>query len=258
MAGHKRKTRDIPIFIDTNDKQSTEETTKQLIQELITTVDLIKWNYKRYPEEYQLRDKAISSVFIMSGLRNGEAAQGPEKTWGWKKNQKTKKKEYISYQPNSYPLQRKQVRVYTDRIIILNCQTVKNGDLRPEITLTKKGSFALLTQIVEKWINLLDSLGATEESYLFPSASHDRKTSNGAIFDLDKPLSTKRIHWIIKTTSNKFPHWFRAVNETLYGRVIFKNDPWKLKQRMGLKTIEATAPYVQGSYKEDEKTIERL
>ena len=64
--------------------------------------------------------------------------------------------------------------------------------------------------------------------------------------------------WIIKTMTDRFPHWFRSVCETIYGRLIFNSDAWKLKEFMGLRRLDSTTPYVQGSWEEDEEKIFKL
>ena len=64
-------------------------------------------------------------------------------------------------------------------------------------------------------------------------------------------MSRKRYFKIIKETLDKFPHWFRAVCETIYGRMVFNNDPYKLKDFMGVQTLEATVPYVKSAFEKD-------
>jgi hypothetical protein len=249
----KRATKDEPIFIDTTDPITTRETSQQLINEITRAVQATKWPYKTHQEQYWKRDQALSVVFIIGGLRNSEVVQGPNETSGLKKNKKTGVKELVKYKPNSYPLRFKQVRVYPERIIILNAQTVKHGKLRPEIVFPKKGSLGTLTNILGVWLQEMVKLEAKPDSYLFP-----RGTTGKTGFDFDTSLSTNRAWDIINDATGKFPHWYRAVSETLYGRVIFKNDAYMLKERMGLRTLEATVPYVQSNYKEAERNAEKL
>ena len=76
------------------------------------------------------------------------------------------------------------------------------------------------------------------DSYVFPSA-----WPFGNIH-WNHPIDRFRAHKIMKQTTGKFPHWLRGWCKTLYGKKIFKNDPWQLKEFMGLCSIESTAPYV--------------
>jgi hypothetical protein len=46
-------------------------------------------------------------------------------------------------------------------------------------------------------------------------------------------------------------HWFRGVSETLYGKVVFKNDRYKLAKFMGLKGLDSTLSYVNEPYEAD-------
>lgn len=54
------------------------------------------------------------------------------------------------------------------------------------------------------------------------------------------------------------PHWFRAVAENIYGRKVFRNNPYKLKDFMGLVNLNSTGPYVQATWEEDEKRIYKV
>jgi hypothetical protein len=260
----KRATRDEPIYIDTSTSETTEQTVKELLEQLYNSVKQTCWDYKKHQETLWLRDQAASVVFIVAGLRNSEVCQGPAKTSGWKWKDKKKVKR-IEYTPNSYPLRRKQIRVYPERLVILNVKTVKHGKLRPEIIFPKKGALTPFAEILEMWVKRLDSFGADGETYLFPPAypntreaeKNDREKEANP-FNFGKAMSTSRIWRIIKDTTRNFPHWYRAVCETLYGMVIFEGSAHMLKDRMGLTTLEATVPYVQSSYKEKEKNAEKL
>lgn len=253
IGNSKRSTKDEPIYIDTSTPLTTRQTTQALINDIFKIVRSTQWPYKTHRELYHLRDQAFSVVFIIGGLRASETMRGPGHTSGYKLNKNTNKKELVQYVPNSYPLKFKQIKSYPERILLLNCQTVKRGNLRPEIVFPKKGALGDLTEILDKWINTLIDLGAEPNDYLFP-----RGVNNGLGLDLHTPLSTKRAWAIIYETTGKFPHWYRAVCETLYGRVIFRNNAYMLKERMGLKTLEATVTYVQSSFKEQERNAEKL
>ena len=115
-----------------------------------------------------------------------------------------------------------------------NVNTEKHGKMRGEIILPKKGNLARFTLIFEEWLAQVPS----EDSFVFPSGN-----SNGLNFL--RPQTRSRSHRIIKSTTGKFPHWFRAVAENIYGRLVFGNNPYKLKDFMGLVNLESTTPYIQ-------------
>lgn len=187
------------------------------LPKLAQTVQKIQWNYKVNKDQLQLRDKAIACFIILTGIRNSE-------------HQNIKKK---------------QTRNYKTHILIANVHPSKRGLLREEIILPKKGGLAQFTAIFEEWLNNVPD----DESVIFPSAN-----MQGDLL-WNKPLSRQRIHWIIKTTTGMFPHWFRGVCETIYGKQIFKNDAWALKDFMGLVNLDSTSPYVSGQWKQHEKNI---
>jgi integrase len=141
-------------------------------------------------------------------------------------------------------LTKKQFRVYEDKVILANAQPLKHGLLRPKIILTRKGRLAPFTEIFLEWYNQLPEYA----EYVFGSGC-----ASGISYD--KHLSRFRVHRIIKTTSGKFPHWYRSVCESIYARSVFHNDAWKLKAFMGLKSLESTSPYVSGNWEENIEDI---
>jgi len=193
-----------------------------LWDELKTIINLSGWPYKTNIALFKLRDRALICLLILTGLRISEALQ----------------------------LKKLQFRVYDKDIILANAQTVKRGLLRTKIVLPKIGKFATFTFVFEEWLREVP----TPDSYIFPKGTSLRAGS----FLWDKPLSTKRAFWIIKTTTGKFPHWFRAVCETVYGRLVFKSDAWKLKEFMGLKRLDSTSPYVKGTWEDNLADIYEL
>ena len=182
-------------------------------------VEEVEWPYKTNMTEFHLRDQALVCFLILTGLRISEALK----------------------------VRRLQIRVYPWEVVVMNVKTVKHGLMRTKIVCPKKGRLSWFSLRLEEWLRLVPEKQKVD-SYVFPSG-----TAYGFIWS--KPLGRKRAHWILKTTIDKFPHWFRSVTETLYGRLIFKNDAWKLKQFMGLQRLDSTTPYVKGSWEEDLKTI---
>ncbi|MCJ7423342.1 tyrosine-type recombinase/integrase [Candidatus Bathyarchaeota archaeon] len=207
----KRKVSEVPIFLD-----------DRLWDELRAIINQSGWNYKTNMEKLRLRDRGLICLLVLTGLRISEALQ----------------------------LKKLQFRVYENKIVLANAQTVKHGLMRAKIIMPKKGKLATFTTAFQEWLSIVPN----DEAYVFPRATSLRAGS----FLWDRPLSTKRAYWIIKTTTGKFPHWFRAVCETIYGRIVFHNNAWKLKEFMGLKRLDSTTPYVQGSWEENEKEIYKV
>jgi len=194
----------------------------RLWDELHKIIELDGWPYKTNMEQLRLRDRGLICLLILTGLRISEALQ----------------------------LKKLQFRVYENEIVLANAQTMKRGLMRTKIILPKKGSLATFTLAFEEWLLNVPK----DECYVFAKYTSLRDGS----FLWDKPLSSKRAFWIIKITTGKFPHWFRAVCETVYGRLVFKSDAWKLKEFMGLRRLDSTTPYVKGSWEDNEKEIYKL
>lgn len=191
----------------------------KFFEELRALILKIKWPYKsQLADKLTLRDRALVAFLILTGLRISEAIQ----------------------------VKRKQIREYENRVEVLNLKTLKHNNLRARVMFPKIGAFKPFTFIFLDWLKEVQD----PEAFLFP-----RWTPAG--FKYDKAINRHRAYQTVALTG-KFPHWFRAVCETVYGKKIFKNDAWKLKQFMGLRTLEATSYYVQGSWEENEKDVFKL
>jgi hypothetical protein len=139
-----------------------------------------------------------------------------------------------------------QFRDYQKKLVLFNVPTLKSGRVRKEIWITKEGSLSKITEFFTNWFAFLKQNSLV--SYVFPSGC-----ANGLVYK--NHLSSSRAHWIIKTTTNLFPHWFRAVCETYMAKEIFDNDAYKLCGYMGLKRLDSTLPYVQAPYEKDLKKL---
>ena len=128
----------------------------------------------------------------------------------------------------------------------MNVTTLKHGKLRDEIDLPKIGALSTLTSYVEEWLKQVPG----KEDYVFPQGK-----TNG--YNFNKPLSRRRIYWIIYTQTGMFPHWLRAVCATIYGKVILK-DAWDLKEFMGWSRLDSSGPYIQSNWKDKRKRINLL
>ena len=90
-------------------------------------------------------------------------------------------------------------------ILLVNVETVKHGLLRKEILLPKRGNLARFTEVFEAWLN---NIPEDKEECIFPAG-----TSHGFFFE--RPLTRFRVNALIKETTGKFPHWFRAACENI-------------------------------------------
>jgi integrase len=184
---------------------------------LLETVQKVQWPYKVNAAQLHQRDQALTSFLILAGVRNSETQK----------------------------IRKKQTRIYKTHILIVNIETVKRGNIREKVILPKQGGLAPFTKIFEDWLTQVPH----EEAILFPSAN-----ANGTL-NWKQPLNRNRVHWIIKTTCGKFPHWFRGVCETIHGQQFFKNDAWALQKYMGLKSLDSTSPYVSSPWEKYTKNI---
>lgn len=188
-----------------------------LLPKLLQTINKVQWNYKTNKQQLQQRDQALTAFLLLTGIRNSE----------------------------HQTIKKKQTRNYKTHILIVNIQPLKRGKLREEIILPKTGGLAPFTQIFEQWLTQIPH----DENIIFPSANPQGQ------LNWNQPLSRQRTHWIIKTTTGMFPHWFRGVCETIYGKQIFNNDAWALKDFMGLVNLDSTSPYVSGQWSKYKQNI---
>lgn len=201
----KRKVEDEPIFLDAN-----------LFNYLFDLMTRKVWIYKTNRELYELRDKALIALLILTGARISEALK----------------------------FRRKQFRIYQDRIVLSSFTSLKGGRRRSKVIMPKSGRFRRFTRVFEEWLSHLED----EEHYVFP-------TGSAFGLNYNRHIKRKRAHQIILFITGKFPHWFRAVCANIYGKLIFNNDAWKLQQFMGWKSLDSSTPYVKGTWEEDTDKI---
>jgi integrase len=191
---------------------------ENFIPNLLQTIKKVQWPYKTNLVQLQQRDQALVSFLILTGIRNGE----------------------------SQTIKKKQTRNYKNHILLVDVITSKNGNQRQKIILPKTGDLAPFTKIFEEWLNQIPE----DNNVLFPAAIAATGTPNW-----NNPLGTNRVHHIIKYTNGLFPHWYRGVCETMYGRKFLKNDIYALKEFMGVKNINNLTPYVDGRWEQYTKNI---
>jgi hypothetical protein len=189
------------------------------IRDLVAEINQVEWAYtSKIADQLHARDKALVAFTCVIGTRVGE----------------------------SLSLQRKWFHVEPDRISIADIQPEKHGLLRSGLWLPRTGPLAPLTEIFYKWLVQVPN---EPEAYIFPTAK-----PFGQI-NWNIPLEPARMHWIIQSTIKKFPHWFRAVCETYYAKVVFRNDGFKLKEFMGIRRFENIVCYVGEPWRQDLETF---
>jgi integrase len=184
------------------------------LTELYEKIQTRQMPYKVEPELLQLRDKALISLLVESGLRVSEA-------------RKIRKKQFNFSDANF--------------IMIKDVETSKHGTTREEIPLPTKGALLPFTEIIREWLTNIPE----KENFVIPSASG---IPIGENIHWNKSLSRQRIHVIIKTITGKYPHYLRAMCETHYGRIFRTN--WALKDFMGLTDLRSTEPYVKTDWRD--------
>lgn len=186
------------------------------IADLVAEIQRIEWPYTKEKTKAMLRDRdqALAAYLSLIGPRITEAL-------------KRKHKDF---------------KVEPDRITVSDFTPGKRGDKRSGLWLPREGPRAPLTEIFYKWLMQVPD---DPEAYVFPSAKPF------GIISWSRRLERARAHWIMKSTIGKFPHWFRAVTETYVGKVIFRNDPYKLKKFMGVRRLDSVCPYVDSAYQQD-------
>jgi integrase len=186
------------------------------ITNLVNEILNIEWPYVK-PETKDIlhdRDQGLAAFLSLIGTRISEALR----------------------------LKRKWFTIEEDRISIADIQPGKRGNIRSGLWLPRTGKLASLTEIFYKWLMQVPN---DPEAYVFPSAKPF------GFIHWNRHIERARAHWIIKTTIGKFPHWYRGVTETYVGKVIFRNDPYKLKKFMGVRRIESVYPYVGEPWEQD-------
>lgn len=224
MPGKKRKVSDVPINIEDD---------PDFFPKLLQSIENMKMPYKHNAEQIQLRDQALVATFILTGLRNREKEQlhkgGENKNISFFEKHNTQKDQKYG--------------------IITGIQPEKKGAFRKKIWLPQKGTLAPFTEIFIKWYNLVPE----DAKYFFPAVE-----KQSGKFLWNKPLGRHGTYKIIRKTTGKFPHWFRAVCANIYGRLLFDNNPYELCDFMGWKNLDSSKAYIASSWERHKREIMNL
>ena len=163
MKQKKRATSPIPIIA------YEKEDIEPLAKELIEIIEATNWDYtSEFRDLFRMRDKALVSLLLLSGLRISEALE----------------------------LKFSQVREQPKSFLLVSVVTKKRGYVREKIVMPKDGSLGRICIYFEKWFRYLCEQNKIE--WLFPS---------GCAFGLiwSKNLPACRGHQIMKKTTGYFP-----------------------------------------------------
>lgn len=186
------------------------------IKNLVAEIHRIEWPYttEKTKDKLRDRDQALAALLALIGPRISEALR----------------------------FQRKYFMVELDRVTVADFLPGKHGNMRSGLWLPRNGPLAPLTEIFVKW---LEQIPKEPETFVFPTAKPF------GVIRWSVPMERARARTIFQTTIGKFPHWYRSVTETFVGKVIFRNDPYKLKKYMGVRRIESVYPYVGEPWEQD-------
>lgn len=128
-----------------------------------------------------------------------------------------------------------------DLVRVHKVRTIKGGDLRNKIPLPTKGTLGEITRIITDYLDLVP------EGFIFPRGSWSR------VNFLDH-IGRTRVYQIVNGITGEYPHYFRAVNATIWAR-IFDGNAWMLKSFFGWKNLNSSSPYVKTYWEEKEGGI---
>lgn len=187
----------------------------EFFKELRRTILTNQIEYKVCPDLFHIRDSALIATLTLTGLRAAEVVL----------------------------LKRDQFVEDPDLIRIYKVKTVKRGLLREKIPLASRGELGKFTEIIFNWIDQIPH----RSCFVFPRGSY-------AGINFDEHLSRKSVYRITRKITGKYPHYFRSVCATIYGK-IFDNDPYLLKDFMGWKNLNSSTPYVKRQWENYEQKV---
>lgn len=134
---------------------------------------------------------------------------------------------------------------------LFKVETRKGGNIRKEILLPRAGGLAPFVELFEDYMGLVSRIEPRprSEDHIFPSV---RK--GGILWK--RHLSRSAAYEVVNKTTGKFPHFFRGVAETFYGKV-YRGDPWGHARHFGLRRIDSSLDYV-GAGEADQKVRGRI
>lgn len=172
------------------------------------------WPYKETPQFYKKRDRCLMALYFLTGGRNNEVLQLRKKNF----DMTSEIKYIVIYGMPISKRSEKTIARYGPKV------TQRNP-----IRLPLFGRLEPFTRLVEDHLASIN-----EKDKLFNFGVH-------------------RSHQIIKYVTGKWVHWFRAMTEDFYGKVVFK-DSVKLAKFIGVTNVQSVMAYIpldQEIYKKD-------
>jgi len=204
----------------------SREQGKEDLEALYLLITQEKIKYAMHPLFLHTRNKGLMGLLASTGLRISEALQ--LKIFQYEKETED-------------PLFGALFKVHTE----------KGGNIRDKILLPRRGELSSFVQLFEEYVLITENLSPkpSPQNYIFPAASKGGVTWR-------EPLSRSGAFIIVKNTTGYFPHYFRGVCETFYGKKVFRGDPWAHARHFGLRRIDSSIDYVGGE--REEKTRRKI
>jgi len=154
---------------------------------------------------YQTRDRALLALLYLTGGRISEVLR-------------LRKSQFDFVDPNFI--------IIKDMIVVKRKKSVVTREGYPirEVALPLKGRLAAFTELVVKYLDLLD-----EDEKLFK-------------------FTRQRAWQIVYYITGKWNHYFRSQAESYLGRYVFRRDPVGLAEYMGIKNMQTLREYVKTSW----------
>ena len=173
-------------------------------EEIYKLITARVWPYKETPQFYHTRDRALMSLYFLTGGRNNEVLR-------LKKSQFTVQKDFVV-------IKGMHISKRTKRVIARYGAKVTK---RVPIYLPRFKSLEPFTQLVIDYLNLLQP-----------------RSKDALLFN----FSVRRSHQIIKFVTGKWVHWFRAMSENFYGELL--DDAIRLAKFVGVTNVQSVMPYI--------------
>jgi integrase len=184
-------------------------------EEIYQLITARSWAYRTWSPFYHTRDRALLSLLFLTAGRVGEVLS----------------------------LRKSQFDRASDPefIIIRNMLTEKIGPksanlpYREEFPIPRSGRLQPFTELVEAYLDLMEEYHIRDER-LFP-------------------FSRVRAWQIVEHITGKWPHWFRAQAERMYGKKL--GDIFKLKDFVNVVNISTLAKYIKKEWEESREELLR-
>ena len=188
------------------------------LEQIFNLITSKTWPYKINMDFYHRRDRCLMALLFLTAGRISEVLSLTREQFDFEADE--------NFVIIRNMILVKRWKTYKGKLVKHN-----TSPIRDEVALPLDGPLSKFTELVQDYVQNI-------------------KGPKACLF----AFSRRRAWQIVKHVTGEWPHWFRSQAESYYGKYVF-NNPWALRDFVGVSNVESVGPYVKTSWKDYEDKL---